>query len=415
MLKRASLSQLSPQLPAFPKLRSDLDFQLISHAHRSYYILKDPFQMAEKVFLFPSEYLAILRLFDGRHSMEDIFAEYEKHIDRASARKFVKFIKNLDRSYLLETRHYEKQLTRLSRIFHEQPTRPAAYAGMSYADDRDDLIREIDNYERQIRHSSPAPVRPAKKIMAIVSPHIDPRLGGAAYASVYRALKGTTTSLFLILGIAHRGMKNQFALTDKDFETPLGVVNADQAFIKRLAQKCTIDYFVDELAHRSEHSIEFQTLFLRHFLNRPFTIVPILCSFLHVLSDKELESFQEFVSALRATIAEEKRELILIAGVDLSHLGPQYGQNQIPDAFLLSQVEAFDRQILDALFARDAKRLDLLFEQTNNQYNVCGYPALRTLIELLPPSTPQIICYENVPMDENRSTVTFAGALFSTQ
>ena len=48
---------------------------------------------------------------------------------------------------------------------------------------------------------------------------------------------------------------------------------------RRAGQDC----FASELAHRGEHSIEFQAVFLRYLYGgrRDFTIVPILASFAH--------------------------------------------------------------------------------------------------------------------------------------
>ena len=66
----------------------------------------------------------------------------------------------------------------------------------------------------------------------------------------------------MIIGTAHAGLEHVFSVTDKDFETPLGVVAVDRAITDRL-RAAVPDYFSEEVAHLSEHAIEFQLPFLQ--------------------------------------------------------------------------------------------------------------------------------------------------------
>ena len=65
------------------------------------------------------------------------------------------------------------------------------------------------------------------------------------------------------MGTCHEPLPNYFALSRKDFETPLGLLSADNDFIDDLVSRSDLDLFADELSHRREHTIEFQTLFLK--------------------------------------------------------------------------------------------------------------------------------------------------------
>ncbi|OLB26937.1 MAG: AmmeMemoRadiSam system protein B, partial [Nitrospirae bacterium 13_2_20CM_2_63_8] len=75
-----------------------------------------------------------------------------------------------------------------------------------------------------------------------------------------------------------------FACTDKDFETPLGLVRTDREFLRLFRAHGGEVFFQDELAHRKDHAIEFQAVFLQYVLGaaKPVTIVPVLCSFSHL-------------------------------------------------------------------------------------------------------------------------------------
>ena len=98
-------------------------------------------------------------------------------------------------------------------------------------------------------------------------PHIDFQRGGPVYTWAYRELlEKSNADTFVILGVAHQYCRRRFALTCKDFETPLGVVPTDRAYVDRIASLAGRDLFDDELSHRTEHSIEFQVVFLQYVL-----------------------------------------------------------------------------------------------------------------------------------------------------
>src|SRR5262249_59038572 len=79
-------------------------------------------------------------------------------------------------------------------------------------------------------------------------------------------------------------------------------------------------------------SIEFQAVMLRHLIGdrRPFAIVPVLASYLHeaiwTKGDPERDRrVPRFIDALLETMAASRRRVCLIAGVDLAHVGPRFG------------------------------------------------------------------------------------------
>ena len=115
---------------------------------------------------------------------------------------------------------------------------------------------------------------------------------------------------FVILGTGHSGPANNFAITEKDFVTPLGVASTDRDFVAALREQCDTDFTAGELAHKSEHSVEFQVVFLQYLykrlglVERGPSIVPVLCSFGYRDVDSQVSKetaarVQEFVFALR--------------------------------------------------------------------------------------------------------------------
>src|SRR5690606_5365207 len=81
----------------------------------------------------------------------------------------------------------------------------------------------------------------------------------------------------------------------------------------------------DQVAHRGEHSIELSALFLRYlYPEAAISILPLLCNFL----DRADVRVIAMIAALRRRLAASRqagRKTMLIASVDFSHIGPQFG------------------------------------------------------------------------------------------
>ena len=90
----------------------------------------------------------------------------------------------------------------------------------------------------------------------------------------------------------------------------------------------------NDFSHRSEHSIEFQVLFLQHLLKQnSFTIVPVLCgSLLAGLPEYGRDCYRRkagpFLERVTQILSIKESEILLVAGVDLSHTGPKFGHDQ---------------------------------------------------------------------------------------
>ena len=195
----------------------------------------------------------------------------------------------------------------------------------------------------------PGPLGPPAKtgnLRLLVAPHIDLHRGGVSYAHAYQALhRGCTADLFVVFGTAHASPPHLFTLTRKDYDTPLGLVPTDKSVVETLARELGEDeLFADELVHRQEHSCEFQMLWLRHlYPQRPIQAVPILCSNISHLPDPEVAT-SPFLEALGRAIAG--RNVCFIAGADLAHVGPAYGDPRPPTPEELAQFAAWDRSTL---------------------------------------------------------------------
>lgn len=401
---------------SLPRIRLDLEpFQYLDQHDNVFITLKDPLELSQRRILIPQDLYFLIQFFDGRHSLDMLLEKYSSQFNRVlDSTRLTSMIKKLDQSLLLDNERSKARIEGLRRSFAAQKIRAPACAGSSYPDDPQELREALQNYFEKA--GGGASLRAAvkdKSIKAIIAPHIDPRLGGPVYAAAYQALRASTPAdIYVILGISHQPTRRPFVLTKKDFQTPLGLVQTDVHFVEKLLDRCEVDYLHDELVQKDEHSIEFQTIFLQRQLETKFRIVPILASFSHIRSGDEDKEVQAFIHALKNAANEFTGSVCYIAGVDFSHIGPRYGDRLEPDAFYLSQVEKSDRSVLDALEKQSLGEFERHFLISGNKYHVCGYPALRTLLGVLPPLQSYFLRYDNAIMDERRSTVTFAGMIY---
>jgi AmmeMemoRadiSam system protein B len=257
--------------------------------------------------------------------------------------------------------------------FRALPARPTACAGTVYPRDPAHLRRALDAWLDGARAAHVAPPR------LVVSPHIDYPRGAAGYARAAAALAAAAADVFVVFGTAHASPPHLFTLTRLDYATPLGSVPTDRAVVDALAGELGDDeLFADELCHVDEHSVELQLVLMKHVVRRPFTAVPVLCSTTAHLRDPE-RATSPFFQALSRALAG--RRVCFVAGADLAHLGPRYGDQRPPSAAELAAFEAADRRTLAFVAAGDADGFHRDAVRNDARRRLCGiapiYAALR--------------------------------------
>ena len=391
--------------------------------------LKDPLNLATPLGVSPVGYF-IMSHFDGSHSFVDIQEVYSKQFGTLLlSDELKKFVEMLDRhNYLLSERFLTYQRAVIEE-FRRQPTRAPAHVGGVYQNDPTGLKNQLDGYFLAANGPGlPRREHQTKTPRAIVAPHIDFHRGGPAYAWAYKNLaESEGADLYILLGTSHCGGANPFILTLKDFETPLGTVETDRNFVNRLQQKCSEDLFADEYLHRGEHSLEFQVVFLKYVAQRhaelagqsetPFKIVPILVSSFHPMlinhiAPEKHSPVGSFLRALRDLAESKNRKICFVAGVDLAHVGQQFGDREpITDEFL-KWVETEDQQLIGRLAALDAPGFFHEIAKDQDKRRICGFSPLYSLIHLLDGSQGRHLKYGQAFTPETGSAVTFTSMIF---
>ncbi len=213
-------------------------------------------------------------------------------------------------------------------------------------------------------------------------------------------------------------MTNLFTVTSKDFETPLGTLPTDKAFVNALTESYSGDLFADEFAHRSEHSVEFQTVFLRYiFPDKDISIVPILCSSFDEMIAANRQPIEDprvrdFVQALKIAAARSKRKVCFIAGVDLAHIGQKFGDSGrlTPSTELLLERE--DREMLQHVENVDAAAFFASVAKDKNKRRICGFPAMYVLLNLVEGAKGRLLKYGKSVDGATQSMVSFASVVF---
>ncbi len=396
-----------------PRLRP-LEAYPVEHEGQTMILVRDPLGFTPNVALVPPPVFLVAALMDGDRSFIDIQAEFAKRTGELLFTETIeKIVRAFDEALFLEGDRFRSVRDETVATFRRETVRKAAHAGAAYPAKAEELHAYCDAILAGRPGSPPqdggvGPAHaPERRLAAIVAPHIDPRRGAQGYARAYAEVaRAGPFDLYVIFGTAHQSAGETFILTAKDFETPFGEAETDRAFLERLeARLAGRDHRRGELAHRTEHSVEFQVVFLQHVHARarrggwgegdapppPVRIVPLVCGSFHPFTESgrspaETPDVASFLDALRATIAEETaagRRVCLLGAADLAHVGLKFGHDRPADDAVCVDGEAMDRASLEPAAAVDAERFFAYIAAERDRRNICGLPCMYSMLKVM--------------------------------
>ena len=385
---------------------------------RKMYCIKDP-QNSDIAPLVVSELaLYIMTFFDGNNSIDSVIStlkeKYGKEIEKADLDSLVKM---LDNSLLLENENYINHQQLIENNFFNSDTRKAYLSGLSYPESKEKLNNMLDDFFEKAGNI--LPLKNENEILrGLVSPHIDFTRGGTSYAVAYREIiNKSNANTYLIFGTTHYAQNdNPFILTRKPFSTPLGTIDTDTAFLDRIEDKCKWDLYEGEIFHRTEHSIEFQVVFLQHILKeKNFKIIPVLCNSFHQFIGNGSSPFEDkkistFLTELKKIIDSYGDSVVVIAGVDLAHVGPKFGDKDQVDEKTLSWIRNRDAISLEYTEKIDAEGFYRSVEEEKDKRKICGLSSIYSMLKVTDASYGTILDYDNALEEDTGSVVTFASA-----
>ncbi len=208
----------------------------------------------------------------------------------------------------------------MGKLTMEKIKQPSV-AGMFYADNKSDLLEQIEYFKTHCKNDYRAKTR------AIIVPHAGYMYSGQLAYEGIQYIDTNVKNIF-IFAPAHRYEVRNTALSSYDeWETPLGTIAVNQEISKILEEKFGAKY-VDE-AFESEHSAEVQVPFIQSMFEN-VTIVPIL------IGSAEADIVKNIINYFY-----DAPENAFIISSDLSHFHDTKAANEI-DHLTAEMIESND-------------------------------------------------------------------------
>ena len=406
----------------YPKLRR-IDAFPLETSGQKVIALRDPTRLDDKVVVVSYPVFFVLSLFDGTRSLNEIKAEYmRRYGEILYTERLDEIISYLDDQYLLESERYARYHQKLEEEFRLAEKRASVFAGKSYESDPNKLNYQIEQFfTGPDGPGTPSPSSRVDMVKGLISPHIDFQRGGTSYAWAYKELaESIQPELFIILGTVHSPTNFPFVLTRKKFATPWGEVETDGDMVSSLADTISFNPFRDELVHKTEHTIEFQVVFLDYLFHdkKKFKILPVLCSSFHDIMEQDSTPqdkpyLHEFIAALRNLIDQSPYRTCCIASADLAHVGLRFGDPAAPTNATLNEIERKDREMLSHVERLDADAFYASIAREKDARKICGLPPMYALLRLIDSKQGRMLHYQQSVEAEAGSVVTFTSMVFT--
>jgi MEMO1 family protein len=395
-----------------PQLRPHLRTMRMPHNPEQIYLM-DRLGLAEPFALSPVE-SSWLEFFDGLHTFTDI----QDHALRLLGDEMIllehlgRFVARLDEGMLLNTPRFQEVVG--------SPVRPPRCIGC-YEEEPEALRQQLRSLFTHPRGAGlPRQTRPDGSLRAALLPHIDYLRGGLCYTYGFKELfEKSDAGLFVIIGTSHYS-GHRFTLTRKNFQTPLGVVPTDQAYIDRLVKHYGDGLFDDEwLAHLPEHSIELEVVFLQFLYEgvRPIRIVPLVVGSFHDCvaagaAPATRSDIARMIQALRRAEEETNEKICYVISGDLAHIGSKFNTDEQLDDRLLEQSYVQDQTLLRKAQAVDTAGFFRVIAAEGDERNICGLPPTYVTLEALQPGAGKVLSYDRFVDPRRHESVSFASVAF---
>lgn len=415
--------------PPLPAIRQGIEAIQIEHEGKPMVLLRDQEGINAQAVAVTLPGFLIAMMLNGKNTVSDVQSIFAKTTGALLSPDEVKnMVSQLEKSDMLETEALQRKRQEIWDQFLASPVRKPAHAGGGYPENKLELAALLGSF---FQHQKGPGKQPASQPLApaplgLFAPHIDFNRGGPAYAWAYQALSETAIpDIIVALGVAHTSPNSPWVFTKKDYETPYGPMKVNEQVFEDLASALWYNPAEDEWTHRQEHSLEFQALWLKYlWREKTPEWVPILCSsFDRFCPDRAPSTIPTMEGALRAMGEKLKvwqkagRNVLILAGVDLAHVGPRFGDDIELNAELEKKVEAEDRVSLAAALKLDADGFYTSVIANGHWRKVCGLSAVYTAARLIktlsadPSKEGTLLTYGQAP-DPLGGIVSFTSALF---
>jgi AmmeMemoRadiSam system protein B len=394
-----------------PRLRP-LDFQQVRHAGQRGIVLIDRLGFAEPTFV-PAGLLPIVGRCDGSRPIAAIAEEAAAQIGETVPEALVRdLLRQLEDRLVLDSPRFHAALQKDVAAFLAGGVRPCRHAGSAgYPAEPDGLREELtalvpDAEERRAAAS------------ALVAPHIDLTRGRAGYAAAYgRLLACEPADLYVVFGTGHQGPTAPFTGLELDWQTPLGSVRTDRSFVRAVHAEIGASQPLDVFLHRDEHSLEFQVLLLQHVAERrggrAFEVACFQCGHLPSANgDPGEEAYaQRLLRGFRAAADASGKRICWVAGADLAHLGPFFGDDESVDDALLRRLHDDEHARLRCLQQARPGAFHTAVVANGNPDRICSATSMFT-VGALAGRSGELLHYGQARAVDDSQVVSFCAMAF---
>ncbi|MDB4936706.1 MAG: putative phosphomevalonate decarboxylase, partial [Labilithrix sp.] len=188
----------------------------------------------------------------------------------------------------------------------------------------------------------------------------------------------------------------------------------DKDSIDTIAAACDFDPYADQFNHKREHSLEFQAVFLRHLLGkRSARIIPILAGLGEQqstgTSPSRTRAVEKFLSAVRKVV--DGKRAVVIAGADLAHVGPRFGDPKPFDDGERQALHETDGESLDHATRGDAEGFWRHVAGDLETRRVCGLAPIYSLLRTIAPGSRGYLRHYEQTVDPDEGSIVSHAAL----
>ncbi|MCB9850968.1 MAG: AmmeMemoRadiSam system protein B [Phycisphaerales bacterium] len=377
------------------------------------FLLSDPTGLAANSITVSGPALFIISQFDGTNTLDAVRDAFAARFGQPiGSEQLVELVNGLRQARFLAGEEFEAYYAGLVAEYRAAPTRVMRSAA--------DLGLEVDTGRvlDEMLAAAPTEDLPAGRVVGLVAPHLDYPRGRECYSAAYSVLRERRCpERVVILGTNHFGRSTSVVATGKDFETPLGVTACDTAFIEALEARCG-DLRREEYDHAREHSIELQLLICQHIWGAgAFRMAAVLCPDPcgptgTAPIDGDGVDLRAFAAALHEVVAGDETDTLVIAGADLSHIGPQFGDDRVIDDTFRSEVKMRDGEALLHLGENQPEDFVAKVAREQNPTRVCSAGCIATAMWTLPDADVRVLRYHQAVDEAGHVGVTCAAAVF---
>ena len=277
-----------------------------------------------------------------------------------------------------------------------------SFIGQFYEADFEKLEKQIKEcFTHDLGPGDLPTKRTNKELKGILVPHAGYSYSGPCAAWAYKeTAESQIPKTFIILAPDHNGLHFNFATTDQDFETPMGVLQIDKEFVNKLIQS----KLVKKTNNMKEHSLEVQLpllLFSNMDQLKNIKIVPIICP--------TNNNYKE----LAEEIVKINKDITVIISSDFTHYGQRFGYT--PFKFNIKQsIKDLDKQAIKEILNLNSENFLKFIKKT--KATICGkYPIALgiEILKLINTKSTELLCYyDSTKIIPNDSQVSYASILF---